>query len=104
VACQHAAAELAVSRPITQYIARLVEATHTESRLVSGVSSRGALALLRASQAHAFLSRQPAVYPDNVKSLAAHVFSHRLNLRGRRNSDEGVHEVVRELLDAVPVP
>lgn len=104
VACQQAAAELAVSRPITQYIARLVDATHNESRLVSGVSSRGALALLRASQAHAFLARQPAVYPDGVKRLAPHVFAHRLNLRGRRHSNEGVNEVIRELLDAVPVP
>jgi MoxR-like ATPase len=93
-----------VSAPVRRYIVSLTEATRAPAEVVLGVSPRGMLWLLRASQALAAVSGRTFVLPDDVKRLAVPVFAHRLITRSGYSATGRAEEVVRELLKAVAVP
>lgn len=84
--------------PIRQYITRLAE--HTREHAQLGVSPRGGIALLRASQARAMVNRRDYVIPDDVQTEAPVVWSHRIRTGGAENAGE---EVVERALERVPV-
>jgi MoxR-like ATPase len=69
-----------VDPSINDYVSRLVESTRSATEVRLGVSVRGALALVRASKTLAAASGRHYVIPDDVKSLADAVLSHRLVL------------------------
>ncbi|WP_169077933.1 AAA family ATPase [Microcella alkalica] len=75
-----AARTVHVDPVITDYVARLVEATraHTDVRL--GASVRGALALVRCAKTYAAMEGRHYVIPDDVKALVEPVLGHRLIL------------------------
>jgi MoxR-like ATPase len=89
-----------VAEPVEDYLLDLVRRTRSDSRLVRGVSTRGAKALYRAARAHALLEGRSYVVPEDVRRLAPHVLSHRVMARQR---DGEVDAIVR-LLDEVPLP
>jgi MoxR-like ATPase len=94
-----------VSGPVREYIAELARATRTHQALRFGVSPRGALGLLRASQALAALRGRRYVLPDDVKYLAMPVLAHRLILKERERLRGAVAEdVLVEIVDHVQVP
>lgn len=65
---------------ISDYVARLVEATRAHADVRLGASVRGALALVRCAKTFAALDGRHYVIPDDVKSLAEPVLAHRLVL------------------------
>ena len=69
-----------VDPSVNDYVSRLVESTRGASEVRLGVSVRGALALVRAAKTLAAASGRHYVVPDDVKSLAEAVLSHRLVL------------------------
>ncbi len=69
-----------VDPSINDYVSRLVESTRGATEVRLGVSVRGALALVRGSKTLAAASGRHYVIPDDVKSLAEPVLSHRLVL------------------------
>lgn len=69
-----------VDPSVNDYVSRLVEATRGATEVRLGVSVRGALALVRAAKTLAAASGRHYVVPDDVKSLAEPVLSHRLVL------------------------
>ena len=69
-----------VDPSVNDYVSRLVESTRGATEVRLGVSVRGALALVRASKTLAAASGRHYVVPDDVKSLAEPVLSHRLVL------------------------
>ncbi len=69
-----------VDPSINDYVSRLVESTRGATEVRLGVSVRGALALVRAAKTLAAASGRHYVIPDDVKSLAEPVLSHRLVL------------------------
>ena len=73
--------EVLVDSAISHYILDLVEATRQREECLVGVSTRGALALYRATQAYAFVEGRDYVTPDDVKALAVPVLSHRILLK-----------------------
>ena len=93
-----------VSAPVRQYIVSLTEATRSPSDVSLGVSPRGMLWMLRASQAYAAIHGRDYVLPDDVKHLAVPVFAHRLVTRSGYGGLARSEEIIRELLRAVPVP
>jgi MoxR-like ATPase len=105
VALQRAVWEIHVDDSLVDYIGRLVGATRAHPDLAVGASTRGALALFRAAQALAALSRRPYVTPDDVKFLALATLCHRVilkaesELRGRT-----AEQIVRAVLETVAVP
>lgn len=102
-ALKAAVREVEVSDDVANYIMDLVAATRNDSRIRIGVSTRGALALYKASQAAAALDGRSYVKPEDVKKMAPCVLAHRLTTSGsvKRGEDEAL---IRELAERIPVP
>ena len=83
----------------------LARASRAHARLTLGLSTRGALALLRAARIAAGLRGGEFVTPDDVKEVAVDVMAHRLLLTPEA-ALEGVTDldVVQSLLAETPVP
>ena len=77
VNAQQQVAALYVSEAVLDYLQRLVAKTRA-SHEYHGLSPRGVLALLRAAQAHAYVSGQQEVAPEDVQAVFAAVTDHRL--------------------------
>ena len=103
-AIQECISDVLVSQPIQKYIVDLVEATRKHEDIELGISTRGMLALLRASQAYAAIQGRDYVLPDDVKALAIPVFAHRLILKVKYNSSNKAAELIQKLLSTVPAP
>ncbi|WP_127488858.1 AAA family ATPase [Paenibacillus ehimensis] len=80
VSLQKEARAVHVDDTIKQYIVQLTTATRTHPDVSLGASPRASVALMRASQAQAFLKGRSYVIPDDVKELAVPVLAHRLTL------------------------
>ncbi len=104
-AARSEAERIHVSDGLTAYILDLARASREHSRLSLGLSTRGALALLKAARITAGLRAADFVTPDDVKEAAVWVMAHRLVLTPE-SSLEGVSDsdVVRSLLADTPVP
>jgi MoxR-like ATPase len=85
------------------YVLDVIEATRTSEYLASGLSTRGALALVTTAKAHAFFSGRDFVTPENVKAVAEYVIPHRVIFRDEYESTDK-KEVVRSILESVPAP
>lgn len=94
-----------VDPTITDYVARLVEATRTHDDVRLGASVRGALALVRCAKTFAATEGRHYVIPDDVKALAEPVLAHRLGLDPESEFD-GVtpSAVISEVLVETPPP
>lgn len=95
--------EVKVSDDVKNYLMDIVEATRMQGGFVSGVSTRGALALYQAAQAYAALQGRDYVAPEDVKGLAPAVLCHRVVLGGSMNA-EAATQRLRKLLSDVEVP
>ncbi|MBR6812441.1 MAG: MoxR family ATPase [Oscillospiraceae bacterium] len=92
-----------VSDDVANYIMDIIERTRTESRFVAGVSTRGAIALYKASQAQAALEGREFVIPEDVRFVAPHVLAHRLNSGSSMTSKEA-DSFIERLLEDVKAP
>ncbi len=94
-----------VDPTITDYVARLVEATRAHDDVRLGASVRGALALVRCAKTFAATEGRHYVIPDDVKALAEPVLAHRLGLDPESEFD-GVtpSAVISEVLVETPPP
>jgi MoxR-like ATPase len=77
-ALQAAAARVHLSEPLVDYVQALVRFTRESPDIDIGLSPRGALALVAAARAHAFIERHSGVFPDDVQAVFASVAGHRL--------------------------
>jgi MoxR-like ATPase len=80
----------------------IIAATRPGQSLVSGASTRGALALYRASQITAAMEGRSYVIPEDVKREALPVLGHRI-VTGGQSSAEAEDRLLR-ILSSVPVP
>ena len=84
---------------------RVACATRQHQEIELGASPRATLSLYQAAQAWAAIRGRDYVLPDDVKSMAPHVLTHRLmispqaQLRGRQPE-----ELVAGIVETVPVP
>src|SRR5215472_13747460 len=70
-----------------------------------GASPRATLCLTLAARAHAFLQGRGYVTPQDVKAIAPDVLRHRVIVSYEAEAEEvDADEVVRRVLDGVPVP
>lgn len=88
--------DVRVSRDVLEYIMDIVEGTRNDSGFVTGVSTRGAIALYKAAQVTAAFAGRDYVIPEDVKYVASFVLCHRMSTGGSAKSAES-----RELLDRV---
>lgn len=92
-----------VNADVLDYLMRIVEATRLDPRIRVGVSTRGAIALYRASQAYAAIHGRGYVLPEDIAALCTDVLSHRLCLMSavNRSSQE---EILKDIVSNVSVP
>jgi len=102
---QQTVKQVTVDESIKSYIVDLASRTRKDPYVYLGVSPRGSIALMKASQAHAFLKGRDYVTPDDVQYLAPFVFSHRMILRSEAKY-EGItaEEIVERILAKTNVP
>jgi MoxR-like ATPase len=94
-----------VAEPIKEYIALIVEYTRDHKDLNLGASPRGALYLMRAAQAYAFLQGRNYVIPDDVQKMTLPVLSHRLILKPEaRLKEMTADRILKSVLNSIFVP
>jgi MoxR-like ATPase len=98
-------ARIHVADALTAYVLDLARASREHARLTLGLSTRGALSLLKAARIAAGLRGGDFVTPDDVKDIATPVIAHRLVLTPEA-ALEGLTdlEIVGALLAETPVP
>lgn len=102
---QNEVKNILVDDTIKNYIVDLANRTRKDSYVYLGVSPRGSLSLMKASQAYAMLKGRDFVTPDDIQYLAPFVFSHRMILRSEARYD-GItpEEIVERILAKTNVP
>ncbi len=95
--------QVRMEKDVLGYLMDIVERTRKESRFVTGVSTRGAIALYKASQVTAAFSGRDYVMPEDILKMAPHVLSHRILSRGSE-SFEDAKKYLNRLLEEIPVP
>lgn len=102
---QEEAKKIKVEDSIKSYIVDLSRQTRIDPYVYLGVSPRGSIALMKASQAYAMLKGRNYVTPDDVQYLAKSVFGHRIMLRSEARYD-GItaEEITDRILAKTRVP
>ncbi|NCB04869.1 MAG: AAA family ATPase [Clostridia bacterium] len=95
--------EVTVSPDVAGYLMDIVEKTRTESSFVTGVSTRGAIALYRAAQVTAAFRGRGYVIPEDIRFVAPHVLGHRV-VSGAAARERDRAAFLAKLIDAIPVP
>jgi MoxR-like ATPase len=98
--------KIKISATVKDYIVDIVEETRNFENITLGVSPRGCIALMKASQAYAALKGRDFVTPDDVKYMAVPVLAHRIILRGYAMQEEtkASETAILQILDKVKVP
>ena len=91
------------SGKIIQYILNIAESSRKEAAFRYGLSTRGLIALKKASQAWAFIRGRDYVVPDDVKEIFIPVAFHRLYPTGDLKGDDR-KEYLTTFLDSISVP
>ncbi|RCX16246.1 MoxR-like ATPase [Fontibacillus phaseoli] len=102
---QHKVRSVLVDERIKQYLVSVAQASRRHSQLSLGISPRGTLAWMGASQAMAYYRGRTYVIPDDVKAVAEAVLAHRVVLKTEA-AFSGIREakVVTDLLNRTEVP
>ncbi len=98
--------KVTVSDRLLDYLHALVRATRRAGDLRLPVSTRGAQALFRATQAWALLQRRAYATPDDAQAVAEPVLAHRILSIASDGFGAGgrEREIVKKILSQVPVP
>jgi len=107
LAAQQSVDRVRVDDAVLDYLHALVLATRRSPLLELGASTRAALALERATRAHALVEGRTFALPDDVRAVASAVLAHRVRPAGARDGMAVAHDgerVIRELLAELPVP
>ena len=94
--------QVEVSRPVKEYIARIVAETRSSDEIAIGVSPRGAVHLQRVAQGRAAMEGRSFATPDDVKSVAPAVLLHRLLPRSSQSGAAAAS--LDAVMDVVPIP
>lgn len=100
---QKNASKVHMSDPLVDYIQELVRQTRESPDIDIGLSPRGALALVAAAKAHAYVEHHSGVYPDDIQAVFTAVAGHRLKPAGN-TSYRTAAELCQHVLDTVAIP
>lgn len=104
VKLQKQCCEVYLHRDLLKYMIEIVHATRKHPKVMQGVSPRGALAFVRAAQGYAMTEGRDYVVPEDIKSVAVPVLSHRLTLSVPAENIRYEEQIIREILDSSAVP
>ena len=95
--------EVEVGTDVRNYLMDLVEKTRKESQFISGVSTRGALALYKACQVNAAFAGRDYVLPEDIRDVARPVLGHRIFSGGGARAQEA-ELLLDRMISEIPVP
>ncbi|MDR1569183.1 MAG: MoxR family ATPase [Oscillospiraceae bacterium] len=102
---QGAVREIYCAREVRSYVASIADATRRHPMLQLGVSTRGAIALVRAAQACALIEGRNYIVPEDVQRMAHPVLAHRLSLTPEaRIKGLSTERILAGLIGSVQVP
>lgn len=108
IAMQDEVTQVKVDDSLVDYALAIVNRTRESESLALGVSPRGSIMLYRAAQAMAYLNGRKFCTPEDFKTLAVAVFSHRVVINARYSStlkkSEQAETIIRDIIQSVPVP
>jgi MoxR-like ATPase len=106
LALQGQAAQIKVDPALMDYLMDIVEASRSHDLLRVGISPRGSLALMQASQALALVEGRDFVTPDDIKSLVIPVCAHRIITRNHLSNGDisTARHALEQVLQKVPSP
>jgi MoxR-like ATPase len=103
IALQKSAREQKVSDALIDYVQALVRFTRESADIDTGLSPRGAQALVAAARAHSFIENHAGVYPDDIQAVFPSVAGHRLKPAGSTRF-RSPPELCQHVLDSVAIP
>lgn len=89
---------------IKKYIAEFAAASRKHKDLLLGISPRGSLAWMIASQAAAYLNGRTYVIPDDLKEVALPVLTHRIRTRYEMVQSSDAERIIADLLQHISIP
>ncbi|PGS50378.1 MoxR family ATPase [Bacillus sp. AFS041924] len=95
---------VSISDEVEHYILSIVHLTRNHEDIQLGISPRGTLALMRASQGKAFINNRTFVTPQDVKDVAVFILSHRIVLTLEASLKKNAIQVIQSILNQVEVP
>ena len=102
---QRKVADLEVEKSVAAYMVEIVRTTREDIRVKLGASPRALLALMRCSQAKAFMDGREFVTPDDVRKMASSVLAHRIILDNKvKYSGAKKRDVFESILAKIPAP
>jgi len=103
---QDATESVRVADRLLDYLHALVSATRSSGELRLPVSTRGAQALYRATQAYALVQGRDYAIPDDAQAVAPAVLAHRILSMSSDGFGAGgrEREMIKRVLAQVPVP
>jgi MoxR-like ATPase len=105
IAMQKEVEKVKVNQDLVTYITKIIQETRKDSNITLGASPRATLALLRASQAQAYLMGRDYCIPDDIMKLVIPVIAHRIILSPEaRLAQTKVEKVLKAILARIPVP
>lgn len=104
VELQAAARKVYIHPVLLDYMVDLAHASRQMREVELGVSPRGTLALMRASQAKALVEGRQFVTPEDIKEVGVPVIAHRLAVSGMAGSSQAQKEAAASLLSSVALP
>ncbi|SMF90619.1 MoxR-like ATPase [Paenibacillus uliginis N3/975] len=105
VSMQRMAARVFVDESIKKYLVAVADASRRQKGVRLGISPRGTLAWMRASQAAAFMEGRMYVIPDDCLRVAGPVLAHRIHLtHDARATGLGQLETIETLIKLFELP
>ena len=106
VKLQNQVQDLRIDPLLVDYVVQVAIATRRDEQLQTGVSTRGALALMHAAKATAMLNGRDYVIPEDITSNVVTVFAHRVIPKSYAHDADGVtsSRIMQRLLETVPSP
>lgn len=96
-------AQVTMAPEVAGYLMDIITRTRTESKFLTGVSTRGAIALYKASQVTAAFHGRDYALPEDIRHVAPHVLCHRIASAGpSRGGDSEAY--LEKLINEIPVP
>ncbi len=94
-----------VNKDVVSYIVNIIDETRKNEFISLGASPRATLALIRASQALAYIDGRQFVLPDDVKKMSRYVLSHRvvLSMEAKINKMD-ICNIINSIVNKIKVP
>lgn len=105
ITMQNMIGDVYCSKEVRHYIANIAAMTRTHPSLQLGVSTRGAIALIRGAQACALLNDRDYILPEDVQRMVLPVLAHRI-LPNPEAKMKGIsaERILIAVMENVPVP